>query len=94
MSTENHGGITSTENFQFVHRDSFAILPAKSSGSKWEEQAKGMMNWKWFLANDFTSPLKEGMLQISIALKNPSLWPGLNLQTLGVQVSPAIVRFT
>jgi hypothetical protein len=31
----------------------------------------------------FTSPLKEGVLQIFIALTNPSPWPGPNPQTLG-----------
>jgi hypothetical protein len=29
-------------------------------------------------ASGFTAPPKEGMLQIFIALKNPSLWLGLN----------------
>jgi hypothetical protein len=29
-------------------------------------------------ASDFTSPLKEDVLQIFIALKNPLPWPGLN----------------
>jgi hypothetical protein len=35
----------------------------------------------------FTSPPKEGMLHIFTTLKNPSLWPDLNLQTLGLMAS-------
>jgi hypothetical protein len=43
MCTENHGGMMSTEeNFQLVHQSSLEILPAKTSGSKREEWAKGM----------------------------------------------------
>jgi hypothetical protein len=47
--------------------------------------------FKWFIicrkflhgASGFTYPLKEGVLQIFISLKNPLPRPGLNLQTLG-----------
>jgi hypothetical protein len=35
----------------------------------------------------FASPLKEGMLRVFIALKNPLPWPNLNTQTLGLVVS-------
>jgi hypothetical protein len=37
----------------------------------------------WHGASGFTSPLKEGMLQIFITLKNPSPQLGLNMWTLG-----------
>jgi hypothetical protein len=38
-------------------------------------------------ADGFTPPLKEGMMQIFIALKNPSPWLGLNSRTLGPMTS-------
>jgi hypothetical protein len=37
----------------------------------------------WHGTSGFTSHLKEGVLRIFIALKNPSPWPGLNPQPLG-----------
>jgi hypothetical protein len=38
-------------------------------------------------AYGFISPLKEGMLWISVTLKNPLTWLGLNLPTLGPMAS-------
>jgi hypothetical protein len=38
-------------------------------------------------ASGFTSHLKEGVLQIFVALKNTSHWPGLNQQSLGLVAS-------
>jgi hypothetical protein len=38
-------------------------------------------------ADGFTSPPKEGILWILIAIKNPSSWLGLNPQTLGQMAS-------
>jgi hypothetical protein len=45
MSTQNHGGMKSTEEKSlFAHQSSLTILRAKSSSSKQEEQAKKTMN--------------------------------------------------
>jgi hypothetical protein len=41
----------------------------------------------WHETSSFTSPLKEGMLWILTALKNPSPQPGLNPWTLGPMAS-------
>jgi hypothetical protein len=43
-----------------------------------------------YWANGFTSPLKEGVLQIFISLTNPSSRVGLNLQT-GAMASTLII---
>jgi hypothetical protein len=40
----------------------------------------------------FTSPLKEDMLRIFIALKNPSFSAGLELQTLGLMANMITTR--
>jgi hypothetical protein len=42
---ENYGGMLSTENSWFDHQSCLEILPAESSGTKQEEQEKGMMNF-------------------------------------------------
>jgi hypothetical protein len=43
MSMENHSEMKSTRKPLIIHQSSLAILPAESSGSKQEEQVKGMM---------------------------------------------------
>jgi hypothetical protein len=45
----------------------------------------------WRGASGFTSPPNEGVLRIFISLKNPSPWPGLNLQTLGPMASTVTI---
>jgi hypothetical protein len=46
----------------------------------------------WHRANGFTSPMKEDMLWIFIAHKNPLPQPGLNPQTLGPVASTLTAR--
>jgi hypothetical protein len=88
--------MSTRENSWSVHQSYLAIPLRQSSSSKQEARAKGMINlalqstWRKILpygTSGFTSPTKEGVLRIFIALKNPSPRPGLNPQTLGLTAS-------
>jgi hypothetical protein len=70
---------TSSKAGRNWERNSSWILPISVS------YFKGFLTWRKILRNgvdSFTSPLKEIMLWISVALKNRRCRPGLNLRTL------------
>jgi hypothetical protein len=85
-------------NSWLLHQSSLAVLPAVTSGTSRRnlrrsenfayqclKHFKGILTCRKILhrTSGFTSHPMKGVLQIFIALKNPSLRPGLNQRLLG-----------
>jgi hypothetical protein len=87
------------DNSWFIHQSSLVVLPAETSGAnrrngqrsenftyqhlKYQRGFLTCHKILWHGTSSFTSHSKVGMLQIFIALKNPSPWPDLNPRPLG-----------
>jgi hypothetical protein len=91
------------DNSWFVYQSSLVVLPAERSGKssrnrrrsenvayQYLKYLKELLTCRRILqqvACRFTSHTKEGVLRIFIAVKNTSLWPGLNTRPLGPVIS-------
>jgi hypothetical protein len=94
------------ENSLLVHQISLAVLPAETSGTSRRTGRRSENFAYQYLryinrpltchkilrhgASSFTSHLKEGVLWIFIALKNPLPWSGFNPRPLGPVASTLI----
>jgi hypothetical protein len=93
ISMENHGGMTMSteESCWFIYYSSLAILPAviwyQAGGMGERDENLVLLNifvhtCKWFLTCHSMLRHETGVLRIITVLKNLSLQPGLNPQTL------------
>jgi hypothetical protein len=97
MSMENHGGMISTEETSwFIHHSSPSKPEERSKGiiiwccDVFCSYLQGIFAARKNLrhrTDGFTFHPQEGVMQIYIALRNPSPWPGMNPRTLGLMAS-------
>jgi hypothetical protein len=77
------------DNSWLVLQSSLALLPAETSGAS-KRNGRRNQNVAYSISSIHRSHTKEGVLRIFIALKNPSLRPGLNPRPLGPVASTLI----